>query len=53
MVCVYCVSCAPAIFLLNIPGYEGQNAKLLFYLIVVAQISDVLQYAWGKNFGPA
>ena len=51
MVCVYCVSCAPAIFLLNIPGYEGQNAKLLFYLIVVAQISDVLQYAWGKTLG--
>jgi len=51
MVCVYCVSCAPAIFLLNIPGYEGQNAKLLFYLIVVAQISDVLQYVWGKTLG--
>lgn len=51
MVCVYCVSYAPAIFLLNIPGYEGQNGKLLFYFILVVQISDVLQYAWGKTVG--
>src|SRR5215510_7913423 len=27
MVCVYCVSHAPALFMLPIPGYEGQNAK--------------------------
>ncbi len=51
MICVYCVSYAPAIFLLNIPGYEGQNGKLLFYFIIVVQISDVLQYAWGKTLG--
>jgi phosphatidate cytidylyltransferase len=51
MVCVYCVSHAPAIFFLNIPGYEGQNGKLLFYFVLVVQISDVLQYVWGKTFG--
>ena len=51
MVCVYCVSYAPAVFFLNIPGYEGQNGKLLFYFILVVQISDVLQYAWGKTLG--
>jgi phosphatidate cytidylyltransferase len=51
MVCVYCVSHAPALLMLQIPGYEGQNAKLLFYLILVVQVSDVLQYVWGKTTG--
>ncbi len=51
MICVYCVSHAPALLTLNIPGYEGQNAKLLFFLVLVVQISDVLQYVWGKTLG--
>jgi phosphatidate cytidylyltransferase len=51
MICVYCISYIPALFSLNIPGYEGQNGKLMFYLVLVAQISDVLQYVWGKTFG--
>jgi phosphatidate cytidylyltransferase len=51
MVCAYCVSYAPALLTLEIPGYEGQNFKLLFYLLFVDQISDVLQYVWGKLLG--
>jgi phosphatidate cytidylyltransferase len=51
MVCVYCVSHAPALLTLSIPGYEGQNGKLLFYLVTVAQLSDVFQYVWGKTLG--
>lgn len=51
MVCVYCVSHAPALLTLQIPGYEGENAKLLLYLVLVVQLSDVLQYAWGKTTG--
>lgn len=51
MVTVYCVSYAPALFFLAIPGYEGQNGKLLFYFVLVVQISDVLQYVWGKTLG--
>ncbi len=51
MVCVYCLSHAPAILTLQIPGYEGENAKLLLFLVLVVQISDVLQYAWGKTKG--
>lgn len=51
MICVYCVSHAPAILFLKIPGYEGQNGKLLFYFVLVVQISDVLQYVWGKTTG--
>jgi len=51
MICVYCVSYAPAVFFLSIPGYEGQNGKLLFYFVLIVQISDVLQYVWGKTLG--
>jgi phosphatidate cytidylyltransferase len=51
MICVYCVSHAPALLMLRIPGYEGQNGKLLFFFILVVQMSDVLQYVWGKSLG--
>jgi phosphatidate cytidylyltransferase len=48
MICVYCVSHAPALLTLQIPGYEGQNGKLLFYFVLIDQISDVFQYVWGN-----
>ena len=51
MVTVYCVSYAPALLLLDIRGYQGQNALLVFFLLIVCQISDVLQYVCGKFFG--
>jgi phosphatidate cytidylyltransferase len=51
MVCVYCVSHVPALLMLQIPGYEGQNGKLLLFFVLVVQISDVLQYVWGKLIG--
>lgn len=51
MICVYCVSYAPAILGLKIPGYEEQNGKLLFWFVLVDQISDVFQYVWGKTLG--
>jgi phosphatidate cytidylyltransferase len=52
MVCVYCISYAPAlVVLMRIPGYEGQNAKLLFWFVAVTELSDVMQYVWGKLCG--
>ena len=52
MICVYCVSHAPAMLvLLKIPSYEGQNAKLLFYFVLICELSDVLQYVFGKTLG--
>ncbi|MFT4038927.1 MAG: phosphatidate cytidylyltransferase [Thermomicrobiales bacterium] len=50
MICVYCVSYAPALLMLT-PGGEGSGAKLLLFLLIVAQGSDVLQYIWGKLLG--
>lgn len=51
MVCVYCVSYAPALLMLRVPGWQGGSAKLLFFLILVDQVSDVLQYVAGKLWG--
>ena len=33
------------------PRLRGENAKLLLFLVIVVQGSDVLQYVWGKLFG--
>lgn len=51
MVTIYCISHVPALLLLDIPGYRGQSALLLFYLLLVVQMSDVLQYVFGKLLG--
>ncbi len=51
MICVFCASHVPALLTLNIPGYEGRNVLLIAFLVIVVQLSDVLQYVWGKLFG--
>jgi phosphatidate cytidylyltransferase len=51
MITVFCISHVPALLTLDIPGYEGRNAFLLVFLILVVQSSDVLQYVWGKICG--
>jgi phosphatidate cytidylyltransferase len=51
MVCVYSLSHAPALLQLKIPGYEGHDARLLLYLVIVDQMSNVLQYVWDKLIG--
>ena len=55
MVAVYFLSYGPALLLLRIPGWSveepAHNARLLFFLVFVVQISDVMQYVWGKLCG--
>src|SRR6201999_519255 len=51
MVTVYCLSHAPALLMLPVPGDRNRNALLLFYLLLVVQMSDVMQYVFGKLFG--
>jgi phosphatidate cytidylyltransferase len=51
MITVFCISHVPALLTLYIPDYEGRNAFLILYLILVVQLSDVLQYVWGKLLG--
>lgn len=60
IICVYALSYAPA--LLDLPlevrtdkgdlvPWTGSKAGLLFYFVLLVQLSDVLQYAWGKLIG--
>jgi len=51
MLCVFCISHIPALLNLEIPGFGGRNAFLLVFLILIVQLSDVLQYVWGKLLG--
>ncbi|MGO4741050.1 phosphatidate cytidylyltransferase [Bosea sp. 2KB_26] len=51
MICVFCTSHVPALLSLDIPGFEGRNVLLIAYLVIVVQMSDVLQYVWGKLLG--
>ena len=51
MTCVYFVGYVPALLMLRLPGGGPANAALLFFLVLVVQLSDVLQYVWGKSIG--
>ena len=51
MIAIYCISHAPALLMLHLHGYENQGPLLLLYLMLVVQISDVMQYVFGKLFG--
>ena len=51
LVCVYFVSHMPLILDIPIKNWEGNNAVLLFFFVLTAQLSDVMQYTWGKLCG--
>lgn len=51
MIAVFCVSHVPALLTLKIPGYEGRGLLLIAWLVLVVQLSDVLQYVCGKLAG--
>jgi phosphatidate cytidylyltransferase len=51
MIAVFCVSHVPALLSLQIAGFEGRNVLLIAFLVIVVQMSDVLQYVWGKILG--
>jgi phosphatidate cytidylyltransferase len=45
VVCVYGLSHAPALLLLDFPGHEGRGAFLVFFLVVVIGVAH-LGYGW-------
>ncbi len=55
LICVYSLSYAPALLYLDLRTSAGEkwgaNPGLLFYFILMVQLGDVLQYAWGKFLG--
>jgi len=43
MVCVYGISHAPALLLLELPGYAGRGAFLVLFLVAVVAIAQIVQ----------
>jgi len=48
LICVYCLSFAPALLLLLPPGDPYAGTRLLLFFVLIAQFSDGLQYAWAQ-----
>ena len=49
LICVYCLSYAPALLTLKQPGDDGGGGvRLLFFFVLIVQLSDALQYAWSR-----
>jgi phosphatidate cytidylyltransferase len=53
LICVYCFSYAPALLTLEPAGGHktapaGSGAQLLFFFVLIVQLSDALQYAWSQ-----
>jgi phosphatidate cytidylyltransferase len=52
MICVYCLSFAPALLYLKLDKtQDGANYPLLFFFIFMVQMGDALQYIWSKLVG--
>ncbi len=51
LICVYCLSYAPALLMLDLPNGRpngGGGVRLLFFFVLIVQLSDALQYAWSQ-----
>ena len=52
LICVYCLSFAPALLYLPIPGEEDRgNARLLFFFVTIALFSEAMQFLWSRLYG--
>ncbi len=49
LICVYCLSFAPAMLMLPLPGGDPHaGTRLLLFFVLIAQLGDALQYAWAQ-----
>lgn len=53
LVCVYCLSYAPALLYLAKPGgiTYSAAARLLFLLVTLSMLSEAVQHAWSRLYG--
>jgi phosphatidate cytidylyltransferase len=53
LICVYCLSFAPALLYLEVPekGSSASNARLLFFFVAMALISEALQFVCSRLYG--
>ena len=49
LICVYCLSHAPALLYLDLGEYD--TGLLLFFFVVMVLLSDAMQFVWGKLYG--
>ncbi len=49
VVCVYGLSHAPAVLLLEFPNYTGRGAFLLFFLVITSATGQIVQEAVGRS----
>jgi len=52
LICVYCLSFAPALLYLPLPdGQTRGNARLLFFFVTMALLSEATQFIWSRLYG--
>lgn len=52
LICVYCLSFAPALLYLPTPEQDSRsNARLLFFFVVIALFSEAMQFLWSRLYG--
>ena len=52
LICVYCLSFAPALLYLDVPGANpSANARLLFFFVTMALLAEAFQFAWSQLYG--
>lgn len=53
MICVYCLSFAPALLYLKMPESAGRSAaaRLLFFFVTMVLASDLLERIWSRVYG--
>jgi phosphatidate cytidylyltransferase len=56
LICVYCLSHAPAILGLSLTDaakqpWTGSNASVLFVFVLIVQLNDIFQFLWSRLWG--
>jgi phosphatidate cytidylyltransferase len=52
LICVYCLSFAPALLYLDIPNASpNAQARLLFFFVTMALLSEAFQFVWSQLYG--
>jgi phosphatidate cytidylyltransferase len=58
LICVYCLSFAPALLYLKVPEAENSattstsaNARLLFFFVTMCLLSEAFQFVWSQLYG--
>jgi phosphatidate cytidylyltransferase len=52
LICVYCLSFAPALLYLDIPDVSASGkARLLFFFVMMALLAEAFQFVWSQLYG--